>query len=89
MRGGRCEAHALLVRRPVDDRPSAAARGYDAKWRMTRARFLKRNPACVECGDKATDVDHIKPRADGGTDEWTNLQALCHSCHSKKTRRGL
>jgi len=35
----------------------------------------------------ATDVDHIVPIDAGGTDEMSNLQALCHSCHSMKTAR--
>jgi 5-methylcytosine-specific restriction endonuclease McrA len=30
-------------------------------------------------------VDHIRPRADGGTDEEWNLQTLCFRCHSRKT----
>ena len=83
---GRCAEHAraprVFVERP---RPSAAGRGYDRKWRMTRARYLRANPTCVMCGDDATDVDHIIARARGGTDEWENLEALCHSCHSRKT----
>jgi 5-methylcytosine-specific restriction endonuclease McrA len=32
-------------------------------------------------------VDHIVRRSDGGSDEWSNLQPLCHSCHSMKTSR--
>ena len=35
----------------------------------------------------ATDVDHIVARADGGTDDRSNLQPLCHACHSRKTVR--
>jgi 5-methylcytosine-specific restriction protein A len=35
----------------------------------------------------ATVVDHIRPLSMGGTHEWGNLQALCNSCHTIKTRR--
>lgn len=90
--GTYCEKHARpkrqWTRRP-DTRPSANARGYDYDWRKTRAAFLKAHPWCMadECTEKATDVDHIMPRAKGGTDEWDNLQALCHSHHSSKTAR--
>jgi 5-methylcytosine-specific restriction protein A len=56
--------------------------------------YLRANPLCVDPfdlhGDEpvpAQHVDHILPKNDGGTDEWENLQALCHSCHSKKTVR--
>jgi len=85
--GGRCAAHQRAVRRQqVDDRPSASARGYGYRWSKTRAAFLRRNPECVACGAPATDVDHILPKAQGGSDDWSNLRALCHSCHSKRTR---
>jgi len=69
------------------DRPSAAARGYDVKWRRIRAQFVKAHPYCSApgCGAPTTDVDHIIPRARGGTDDWSNLQALCHAHHSAKT----
>jgi len=84
----RCVEHARARKRESDrGRPSAAARGYDRKWRMNRARFLKAHPTCVVCGKPATDVDHIIPRREGGTDQWHNLQALCHECHSSKTAR--
>jgi hypothetical protein len=45
------------------------------------------NPLCVVCQAPATDVDHIQPIADGG-EPWdmANMQALCHSHHSEKTR---
>lgn len=66
-------------------RGTPAARGYDSEWRQIRAVYLKRNPRCVECGERATDVDHIKPLSKGGTHDDDNLQALCHACHSYKT----
>lgn len=36
-------------------------------------------------------IDHIKEKAAGGTDEMSNLRLLkrCHSCHSKRHARGL
>lgn len=33
----------------------------------------------------AVAVDHIVPKAEGGTDEDENLQAICKRCHKLKT----
>jgi 5-methylcytosine-specific restriction protein A len=33
----------------------------------------------------ATEVDHIKPKAEGGGESFENLQPLCKPCHSRKT----
>lgn len=54
--------------------------------------YLASNPLCVVCLKDsivraATDVDHIMPKSQGGTDDWSNLQALCKSHHSEKTAR--
>lgn len=57
-----------------------------------RAAQLIREPYCRDCGvhgvrAMATDVDHIVPHRGNRTlfyDE-TNLQSLCHACHSRKT----
>ncbi|MCS0183928.1 HNH endonuclease [Vibrio alginolyticus] len=32
-------------------------------------------------------MDHIIAREHGGTDEISNLEALCRSCHKAKTAR--
>ncbi|WP_212747652.1 HIT domain-containing protein [Fodinibius saliphilus] len=46
---------------------------------------------CELCGapadEKALEVDHILPRNHGGSDDITNLQALCYSCNAMKRDR--
>jgi ATP adenylyltransferase len=53
---------------------------------LKRARFR-----CELCGisadEKALEPDHIVPRNLGGTDDLTNLQALCYSCNAMKRDR--
>ncbi len=73
-------------------RLSAHRRGYGRRWEKLARCFLAANPLCVDpFGDHAGRVvpaecvDHIVPRARGGTDDLSNLQALCARCHSKKT----
>lgn len=62
------------------------------RWQELRARQLIAEPYCRDCAKfglrtKATDVDHIIPhRGDKSIFyDSSNLQSLCHSCHSRKT----
>ena len=73
----------------LDNRASAHKRGYDRRWRRLRLLILNRDPICMEhgCNQPSTDVDHIKPKAEGGSDDAANLQGLCHRHHSAKTVR--
>jgi 5-methylcytosine-specific restriction protein A len=85
-----CPAHRRESRRYDAERPNSAARGYGAKWRKLRAFVLAREPLCRRClangrTTPATEVDHVKPKEQGGTDDSANLQGLCHQCHSIKT----
>ena len=67
-------------------RPSAAARGYGARWRKLRKLVLHDDPICSVCSMQAsTEVDHVTPKASGGTDALSNLQGICERCHSEKT----
>ena len=47
--------------------------------------FSCSNGKCVYCGAKATEIDHIIPRANGGTNSIYNLVASCRSCNEKKS----
>ena len=69
----------------VQVRETSAARGYGSQWRRLRRMILAAEPLCRACGRLATDLDHVVPRAMGGTDSPANLQPLCRACHSSKT----
>lgn len=86
--GAWCPSHRP---KDVDARPSRSRRGYTRTWQKIRASHLARYPLCVACRAEgrttaATEVDHITPLARGGTHAAANLQSLCKSCHSRKTR---
>ena len=67
-------------------RGSAHQRGYGRRWRLQRAYVLAIEPICRTCKRvAANEVDHIKRKADGGTDDISNLQPLCKECHAIKT----
>lgn len=77
---GRCHQH-----RPVPfDTSSYRTRG--AIPDSLRRRILERDRhRCVICSRPATVVDHIRPRALGGTDSPSNLQSLCTPHSRQKT----
>lgn len=54
--------------------------------KTTRRKVFKRdNNRCLNCGsDVDLTVDHILPKAKGGTDDMENLQTLCLTCNSVK-----
>ena len=82
-----------------DGNGSRHQRGYGTAWDKLRLRILKRDCyLCQECKRQGRltplkvrprdhAVDHIVPKAHGGTDDEANLESLCASCHSAKTAR--
>ena len=83
---GRCQRHAK--QREHQTHNTKGKKIYNSKrWQVLRRSVLFNHPLCIECGEIATDVDHITPIEQGG-DPWSraNLQTLCHRCHSMKTR---
>ena len=89
----RCYLHRKQEQREYDRRRGyAAARGYNREWRIASKSYLERNPLCVGCMKKrrvvaATITDHIVPHKGDPALFWDpgNWQALCRSCHSRKT----
>ena len=75
-------------------RGTSSQRGYGSKWKKARQWFLMQHLFCVACQAEgrltpANTVDHIKDHKGDYTLFWdaSNWQALCHSCHSRKTFR--
>lgn len=57
-------------------------------WAIKRADILCRDDGvCQYCREPATHVDHIIPRSQGGTDDYTNLVAACADCNIRKGGR--
>lgn len=76
-------------RRHDQNRPSAAKRGYNHRWRVASKAFLKRFPQCARCFGRATLVDHIIPHKGDNKLFWdrSNWQPLCKPCHDRHKQR--
>lgn len=88
--GGYCiEHYKQRARTRFRSNTNSNARGYNYRWQQFRKIYLMEHSICVICGQPATDVDHIKDHNGDKVLFWNekNLQALCHSCHSKKTAK--
>ncbi|MFA9231850.1 MAG: HNH endonuclease [Microgenomates group bacterium] len=66
-------------------------RGYGSQWVKARKLIIARDGGlCQPCLRKGRptpfdEVDHIVPKAHGGTDHHDNLQCICETCHRDKT----
>jgi 5-methylcytosine-specific restriction protein A len=85
---GRCRS-CLVVQQKVRDkrRGTTTERGYGNQWRKLRAKLLVAHPYCAWCGStEKLSIDHIVPRAAGGTDDPSNLRVLCFRCNTRRRR---
>ncbi|WP_301120312.1 HNH endonuclease [Mycolicibacterium fortuitum] len=85
----RCHDHSGWKTSP---RTASAGRTSTAHWKQQRAKALQRDGHQCQirgprCTIQATQVDHIIPVSQGGTDDLTNLASACHNCHAAKTAR--
>ena len=89
-----CEEHTKQVHRQYNKfkRPPDTYKRYNGKWRSIRKRYIATHPLCEKCKEDnrltpASEVHHIIPLSQGGTNEEDNLMSLCKSCHSKITAK--
>jgi 5-methylcytosine-specific restriction protein A len=77
---------------PPQSKPTYGQGRGGRPWRKKRDAVMKRDcylcQPCKAAGrlTLATQCDHKVPMAEGGTDEDTNLQAICDACHEAKTK---
>lgn len=57
-----------------------------APW-SRRGVLVRDQHRCAYCGKRATTVDHVVPRAQGGTDTWLNTVASCAMDNHRKADR--
>ena len=81
--GGPYPAHSWGTRENGPERISGS------KLQALRRALFMREPLCRTCAAKgetalATIRDHIRPVAEGGTDDDSNIQPICGPCHQAK-----
>jgi 5-methylcytosine-specific restriction endonuclease McrA len=57
-----------------------------AQW-LRHIRPIILGAPCAYCGGKATQIDHVMPASQGGTDARRNLAAACAPCNQEKGNR--
>ena len=86
---GRRDRYCGEHNRAAEARKPQRMRG--RKLQERNERLARANPLCVRCQAKgivraAVEWDHIVSLINGGVDEESNLQGLCHDCHVEKNR---
>ena len=87
--GAYCETHKKPAWTKRIDAPNRL-RG--RKLQALRKSIFRDAPLCAVCEAhgrlaQATELDHIVPLYQGGTDQRDNLQGLCAECHRARTQK--
>lgn len=80
---GLCSGRAKRKRKPWQSWYASPA------WRDYKTKFLTEHTQCIECGEQATLIDHIKPFRGNLTLFWSpaNHAPMCMQCHNKKSSK--
>lgn len=89
---GYCDKHQDRIKKMDQARGNSHQRGYNHDWRKASKEYLAAHPLCVSCQKRniimpADVTDHITPHKGDKDKFWdqSNWQALCESCHNRKT----
>lgn len=84
-RPGKCLGH----KRQPWQHAIISARTYGTyAHKQARAEAIRREPICYICKQKpSSTVDHVVPKAEGGTDHPSNLRGCCSDCQQAKASR--
>lgn len=84
----RCPDHESIRGRAKNARRSRLESG-GARSRTRRLLNRQGVGRCARCrgvfAPRRLEVDHVLALEDGGRDEYSNVQTLCHRCHVEKT----
>jgi len=85
-----CEQHKQTENRRYNkyQRNPAINKRYGKEWKRISKAYRQAHPLCELCQEagritRAECVHHKKKIADGGGNDYDNLQALCLACHSR------
>lgn len=75
--------HKKPVRKP-DNRPNATDRGYGPLWKRISKAYKENNPRCEICHINQSQIVHHRiPLKQGGSNDVSNLVAVCRHCHER------
>lgn len=88
--GRYCKEHEKEANKSYEKygRDKTVRRKYGRAWKRIRDKYVSEHPFCEKCFEQGIvvpvdEVHHIKPLAEGGTHDKSNLIGLCKSCHAK------
>ena len=88
--GRYCKEHEKEANQTYEKygRDQTVRRKYGRAWKRIRNKYVSEHPFCEKCLKNGIvvpvdEVHHIKPLAEGGTHDRSNLIGLCKSCHAK------
>ncbi len=90
--GANIRSISLVIKIPAVVRLLRAFRRHQKPVKFSRVNIYARDGyTCQYCaarlGVAELTYDHVKPRSQGGTTDWTNIVTCCHECNRRKGGR--